>query len=65
MHNLKLEEIHRSKPFVFREVGIEICNGLEFKDGVFYFAWSENEKKIFVGKCNKDELLTWFYKNTI
>jgi hypothetical protein len=65
MHNLKLEEIHRSKPFAFREVGIEICNGLEFKDGVFYFAWSENEKKIFVGKCNKDELLTWFYKNTI
>ncbi len=65
MHNQNLEEINRSKPFVFREVGIEICNGLEFKDGVFYFAWSENEKKIFVGKCDKDDLLTWFYKNTI
>jgi hypothetical protein len=65
MHNLDLEEINRSKPFVFREVGVEICNGLDFKDGVFYFAWSENEKKIFVGKCNKDDLLTWFYQNIV
>jgi hypothetical protein len=63
MHDLDLNEIGRTKPFLFREFGYEICNSItEFEDKIF-FAWGENDSAGFVGFIDKKTLLSWVIEN--
>ena len=63
MHDLEFREIGRSQPFIFQVLGAEICNGLALQNDLFYFTWGENCYKMFLGVCNKDELISWFKNN--
>jgi len=63
MHDLEFREIGRTQPFIFQVLGVEICNGLALQNDHFYFTWGENDCKMFLGVCNKDELISWFQNN--
>ena len=63
MHDLDLKEIGRTKPFLFRAFGYEICNSItEFDDKIF-FAWGENDAAGFIGFIDKKTLLSWIMEN--
>lgn len=63
MHDLDFMEIARSKPFVFDNIGVEICNGLVMYNNEIYFSWGKDDVEMFVGKCDKEQLMKWFYSN--
>ena len=63
MHDLSFREILRSMPFVFNSLGVEVCNGFALKDDRFFFAWGEEDRKMYIGTCEKATLLEWFYAN--
>jgi len=58
-HDLDFNEIYRSQPFVFRNYGFEICNGLDYDGSHFYFSWGENDTKMFAASIEKENLLNW------
>lgn len=62
-HDLNFREISRSRAFVLRETSIEICHGLDYDGSNFYFSWSQNERKMYVGFCTKKNLMDWFESN--
>ena len=59
-HDLQLREVSRSTPFVFQELGVEICNGLALDGDRFYFTWGKNDREMYIGTCNKNDLLGWY-----
>lgn len=63
LHDSEFKEVARSKPFVFNKLGVEICNGLVIKDDSVYFSWGEDDIAMYVGKCTKDDLMSWFNRN--
>ena len=63
MHDLNFREIARTRPFVFKKYAYEICNGLVLRDNIFYFSWGENDEKMYYGKINKEDLITWISQN--
>ena len=63
LHDLEFKEVARSKPFIFNNLGIEICNGLMIKDDSVYFSWGEDDVAMYVGRCSKAELMDWFNEN--
>jgi len=60
MHDLEFREISRSTPFVFQELGVEICNGLALNGDRVYFTWGKNDREMFIGSCLKNDLLSWY-----
>lgn len=60
MHDLEFREVSRSVPFVFQEIGVEICNGFALNEDRFYFTWGKNDREMFIGTCSKNELLSWY-----
>lgn len=58
-HNSEGEIVRISKPFLFREFGFEICNGLTSDKENLVFSWGENDKDMFVGRISVQKLLAW------
>jgi len=63
LHDSEFKEVARSKPFVFNKLGVEICNGLIVKDNQIFFSWGEDDIAMYVGRCSKDDLMSWFNEN--
>lgn len=63
MHDLSFREISRSKPFIFRTLGVEVCNGFAYNQSRFFFSWGQDDKCMYVASCGKDDLLDWYHKN--
>jgi hypothetical protein len=62
--NLNLSKI--SRPFIFRKVGFEICNGLTLtSDNLLYFSWGEDDRKLYVMRARLSEVLMWIENNDI
>ena len=65
LHGQNFKEIKRSRPFIFRKIGFEICNGLLLdEDGVLHFSWGEDDKKMFYGKKSLSTTLDWLDENS-
>ena len=65
LHSKNFKEIKRSRPFIFRKIGFEICNGLLLdEDGVLHFSWGEDDKKMFYGKKSLSTTLDWLNENS-
>lgn len=55
-----LQLLRFSKPFIFRKVGFEICNGLMLVgDETIYFSWGEDDRKLYVMSAKLEEILSW------
>lgn len=66
LHDENLKEIQISKPFVFKKLGFEICNGLVLtKDKKFVFSWAEDDTKMYLAECDSDLLLRWLEENQL
>lgn len=63
LHNQNLEVIYVSRPFIFRKFGLEICNGLTLKDGRIFFAWGEDDIRMYAGSMAVDDFLKWVYSS--
>lgn len=63
VHNHNLDIVYVSKPFIFRKFGLEICNGLTVKDGRIYFAWGEDDIRMYSGSMRVDDFLQWVYNS--
>jgi hypothetical protein len=61
LHNQNLEVTYVSKPFIFRKFGLEICNGLTVKDGRIFFAWGEDDIRMYTGSMPVNDFLQWVY----
>jgi predicted GH43/DUF377 family glycosyl hydrolase len=59
-HDLQFREVSRSMPFVFQGLGVEICNGFVFNEDRFHFTWGRNDREMYIGTCNKNDLLNWY-----
>jgi hypothetical protein len=52
-HDAGLTELGRSRPFIFRRLGFEICNGMKLSDtGNIYVTWAQNDREMFVARCS-------------
>lgn len=58
-HNSQGEIIQISKPFLFKKLGFEICNGLTINGSTLLFSWGEDDVRMFIGKIPVTDLLTW------
>jgi len=58
-HDRNLVEVSRTKPFIFRIFGYEICNGFQYHDEEFFFSWGENDERMFLGSIEQDKFLAW------
>jgi hypothetical protein len=57
-------EISRSRPFVFRKLGFEICNGMRLeKNGDVYLSWAENDREMFIANCSSENILDFIAAN--
>jgi hypothetical protein len=63
-HDINLMEIGRSRPFIFRTLGFEICNGMRLeKSGVIYVTWAENDRDMFIACCRTQNILDFISTN--
>lgn len=63
-HDFEFRESAISTPFIFRDFGFEICNGLVLDESdKFYFSWGENDLRMYLGICTYSSLLSWFEHN--
>ena len=61
-----LEVIALSKPFIFRQIGFEICNGIALsKDDRIIFSWGENDEKMYIGTSTRESVTDWISGNSI
>ena len=60
LHNPNFEEISRSKPFIFEQLGIEICNGLALNGGDLILSWAQNERMVYTSKIPLNCVLSDF-----
>lgn len=58
-HNFQGEIIQVSKPFLFKKLGFEICNGLTINGSTLCFSWGEDDIRMFIGKIPVADLLIW------
>ena len=58
-HNQQGEIIQICKPFLFKKLGFEICNGLTIRGPNLLFSWGEDDIRMFIGEIPITELLTW------
>jgi hypothetical protein len=64
LHNSNFQETAVSTPFIFQDLGFEICNGLALnQENEFVFSWGENDMKMFVGISDYDETIRWVKNN--
>lgn len=55
-----LQLLRFSRPFIFRKVGFEICNGLILGENeTIYFSWGEDDRKLYVMSAKLEEVLSW------
>ncbi len=63
-HDTNFIEIGRSRPFIFRTLGFEICNGMRFeKNGVVYLTWAENDRDMYIASCSTQNILDFISTN--
>ena len=63
-HDINLIEIGRSRPFIFRTLGFEICNGMRLeKSGVVYLTWAENDRDMYIASCSTQNILNFISTN--
>lgn len=63
-HDTNFMEISRSRPFVFRKLGFEICNGMRLeKNGDVYLSWAENDREMFIANCSSENILDFIAAN--
>ena len=62
-HDLDFNEIKRTQPFIFNNIGYEICNSMELKEEQVIFAWGEEDKRIIMGSLPLQNLLQWAQSN--
>jgi len=65
LHDLDLNEIDRTLPFIFKDFGFEICNSIAEHSNKIYFAWGMDDTSGFLGCIGKSELVKWIRKNLI
>jgi hypothetical protein len=66
IYDSSLNLLKISRPFAFRKVGFEICNGLMLtNDNLLYFSWGEDDRKLYVMSAKLSEVLTWIDENEI
>ena len=63
LYNENFEEITCSMPFILKELGNEIANGLTMRDGMFYLTWSFDDEKSYIGTMTVEELLNFIEDN--
>jgi hypothetical protein len=62
VHDLDFNEISRTKPFIFRSFGFEICNSiLEYQNRII-FSWGENDEHGYVGSIDKTDFVHFLEK---
>ena len=62
VHDLDFKEISRTKPFIFRSFGFEICNSiLEYQNRII-FSWGENDEHGYVGSIDKTDFVHFLEK---
>lgn len=59
VHDQDLEILFESKPFIFKKLGIEICNGLTLKNDTLVFSWGEDDERMYLGEIAIDNFLNW------
>lgn len=60
----KEHELHQlSKPFNFREIGMEICNSITLEHDTVSFFWTFNDLEVFQGKIGITALLEFVNNN--
>jgi hypothetical protein len=65
LHGQDFKEIKRSRPFIFRKIGFEICNGLVLdKNAILHFSWGEDDTKMFYGTKSLSATLSWLDENS-
>jgi hypothetical protein len=58
------KELNVSKPFIFRDFGFEICNGLSrAQNGDLLLSWGYNDSEMFFAEYPYEELSDWFFSN--
>lgn len=57
--NLKIKFM--SRPFIFRKLGLEICNGLTISGDRLVFAWGEDDHRMFTGSIRITDFMHWLY----
>jgi hypothetical protein len=64
LHDENLHPIKISRPFIFRKIGFEICNGLLLtNDGSVFFSWGEDDRKLYVMSAKLSDVLSWLESN--
>jgi hypothetical protein len=65
LHDSNFQAKRISKPFVFKKIGIEVCNGLALNaEGNFLISWGEEDRRMYVATIGYEELLLWFHSNS-
>jgi len=62
LHKPNFEEISRSKPFIFEQLGIEICNGLALNGDDLILSWAKNERTVYTSTISLNCVLSNFEK---
>ena len=62
-HDLEFNEIERTQPFIFNNIGYEICNSIELREEEVIFAWGEEDKRMILGSIPLQNLLVWAKSN--
>jgi hypothetical protein len=65
MHNLEFKEVGRTKPFIFKDFGYEICNSITEFEGKIFFAWGMNDSAGYIGHIARDILQNWIRNHKI
>ena len=66
MNNSEYLECAISTPFIFKDFGFEICNGLQLdQNDNFIFSWAENDSMMYLGYCSRIKLLEWLKRNQL
>lgn len=63
LHDLEMREIGRTKPFLLKDFGYEICNSIASDANYIFFAWGFNDLTGYLGYIKKSILITWIYDN--
>ena len=65
LHDLDMNLIIQTKPFIFQKYGFEICNSMiQIEDDIF-LVWGDNDEDAFMGSVKTEKILGWIFENAL
>jgi len=65
LHDLNMNLVVQTKPFLFQKYGFEICNSILQIDDEIFFVWGQNDETAFIGRVKTEEIYSWIFENAV